>query len=54
MAILFSAVEVSAGEDSVSLLVSGSPKNREDLSGWKAYEYFLMLIKYSLVIKVLG
>ena len=42
MAILFSAVEVSAGEDSVRLLVSGSPKNTEDLSGWKAYEYFLM------------
>ena len=42
MAILFSAVQVKAGEDSVSLLVSGSPKSTEDLSGWKAYEYFLM------------
>ena len=42
MAILFSAVQVKGGEDSVSLLVSGSPKNTEDLSGWKAYEYFLM------------
>ena len=42
MAILFSAVQVKSGEDSVSLLVSGSPKNTEDFSGWKAYEYFLM------------
>lgn len=42
MAVLFSAVEVSAGDESVNLLVSGSPKCAEDLSGWKAYEYFLM------------
>lgn len=42
MAILFSAVRAKSGEDSVSLLVSGSPKSTEDLSGWKAYEYFLM------------
>lgn len=42
MAILFSAVQVKSGEDSVSLLVPGTPKEPEDLSGWKAYEYFLM------------
>ena len=42
MAILFSAVGVKAGEEQTSLLVSGIPKDYEDLSGWKVYEYFLM------------
>lgn len=42
MAILFSAVGVKAGEESVNLLVPGTPKKSEDLNGWKVYEYFLM------------
>ena len=42
MAILFSAVGVKAGEEQTNLLVSGIPKDYEDLSGWKVYEYFLM------------
>ena len=42
MAILFSAVGVKAGEETVSLLVPGTPEKSEDLSGWKVYESFLM------------
>lgn len=42
MALLFSAVTLSAGDDSIKLLVSGTPKSYEDIDGWKAVDYFLL------------
>lgn len=52
MAILFSAVGVKAGEESVNLLVSGIPKGYEDLSGWRAFEHFLMDVDQEADIQV--
>ena len=52
MAILFSAVGVKAGEEQTSLLVSGIPKSYEDLSGWRAFEHFLMDVDQEANIQV--
>lgn len=52
MAILFSAVGVKAGEEQTSLLVSGIPKCYEDLSGWRAFEHFLMDVDQEADIQV--
>lgn len=52
MAILFSAVGVKAGEEQTSLLVSGIPKDYEDLSGWRAFEHFLMDVDQESDIQV--
>lgn len=52
MAILFSAVGVKAGEEQTSLLVSGLPKCYEDLSGWRAFEHFLMDVDQEANIQV--
>lgn len=34
MALLFSAVTVTAGEDEIELLVGGIPREYDDLEGW--------------------
>ena len=34
MAVLFSAVTVTAGEEEAELLVSGIPREYDDLEGW--------------------
>ena len=52
MAILFSAVGVKVGEEQTSLLVSGVPKGYEDLSGWRAFEHFLMDVDQESDIQV--
>ena len=52
MAILFSAVGVRVGEEQTSLLVSGVPKGYEDLSGWRAFEHFLMDVDQESDIQV--
>lgn len=41
MALLFSAVTVSAGDAETEFLVSGIPREYGDLSGWKAFDDFL-------------
>ena len=41
MALLFSAVTVSAGDAETEFLVSGIPRAYDDLSGWKAFDDFL-------------
>lgn len=44
MALLFSAVTVTAGEDEVELLVGGIPREYDDLEGWSEFDdlmYFL-------------
>lgn len=52
MAILFSAVGVKAGEKQTRLLVCGIPKDYEDLSGWRAFEHFLMDVSQEVDIQV--
>ena len=52
MAILFSAVGVKAGEEQTSLLVSGIPKDYEDLNGWRTFEHFLMNVDQEADIQV--
>ena len=52
MAILFSAVGVKVGEEQTSLLVSGIPKDYEDLSGWRAFEHFLMDVSQEADVQV--
>ncbi|MBQ8238077.1 MAG: hypothetical protein IJZ39_08025 [Oscillospiraceae bacterium] len=41
MALLFSAVTVTAGDAETEFLVSGIPREYDDLSGWKAFDDFL-------------
>ena len=41
MALLFSAVTVSAGDAEAEFLVSGIPREYGDLSGWRAFDDFL-------------
>ena len=41
MALLFSAVTVSAGDAETEFLVSGIPREYDDLSGWRAFDDFL-------------
>ena len=38
MALLFSAVTVTAGEDEIELLVGGIPKEYDDLEGWSEFD----------------
>ena len=38
MALLFSAVTVTAGEDEVELLVGGIPREYDDLEGWSEFD----------------
>lgn len=41
MAVLFSAVTLTAGNRQVEFLVAGSPQDADDLDGWAAYEDFI-------------
>ena len=41
MAVLFSAVTVTAGEEEAELLVSGIPREYDDLEGWTIFDDFL-------------
>ena len=41
MALLFSAVTVSAGGAETEFLVSGIPREYDDLYGWRAFDDFL-------------
>jgi len=41
MALLFSAVTATAGDDQVEFLCSGIPREFDDLEGWIAFEDFL-------------
>ena len=38
MALLFSAVTVTAGEDEIELLVGGIPREYDDLEGWSEFD----------------
>ena len=41
MAVLFSAVKVSANSKEVELLTSGIPRELDDLEGWTAFDNFM-------------
>ena len=41
MALLFSAVTVTAGNKQAEFLVGGIPRESEDLEGWTAYDEFM-------------
>lgn len=43
MALLFSAVKVTAGDDETELLVGGIPREYDDLEGWKSFDDFMNL-----------
>ena len=44
MALLFSKVTVTAGNDAVGFLVGGIPKEYDDLEGWNEFDDFLKYI----------
>ncbi len=41
MALLFSAVTVTANEHEVEFLVGGIPREYDDLEGWTAFDNFM-------------
>lgn len=41
MALLFSAVTVTAGDDETELLVGGIPREYDDLEGWTRFDGFM-------------
>lgn len=41
MALLFSAVKVTAGDDETELLVVGIPREYDDLEGWTRFDNFV-------------
>ena len=41
MALLFSAVTVTAGDDETELLVGGVPREYDDLEGWTRFDNFI-------------
>lgn len=41
MALLFSAVKVTAGDDETELLVGGIPREYDDLEGWTIFDNFV-------------
>ena len=44
MALLFSAVTVTAGEDEIELLVGGIPREYDDLEGWSEFDDLMYFI----------
>ena len=52
MALLFSAVTMTAGENQAKFLVGGIPRCYEDLEGWRAYERFLVDIDEEMDVSV--
>ena len=41
MAVLFSAVTLTAGNNQAEFLAAGIPRDTDDLEGWTAYENFM-------------
>jgi hypothetical protein len=41
MALLFSAVRVTAGDEETELLVGGIPREYDDLEGWTRFDHFV-------------
>lgn len=49
MALLFSAVTVTAGEDEIELLVGGIPREYDDLEGWSEFDDLMCFISEETV-----
>ena len=45
MAVLFSAVTLTADNNQVEFLAAGIPRDADDLEGWTAYENFMSSLK---------
>ena len=52
MALLFSAVTVTAGEDEVELLVGGIPREYDDLEGWSEFDDLMYFISEETEVSV--
>ena len=52
MALLFSAVTVTAGEDEIELLVGGIPKEYDDLEGWSEFDDLMYFISEETEVSV--
>ena len=52
MALLFSAVTVTAGEDEIELLVSGIPREYDDLEGWSEFDDLMCFISEETEVSV--
>lgn len=52
MALLFSAVKMTANGEQAKFLVGGIPRCSDDLEGWKAYERFLIDIDKTSDVQV--
>ena len=52
MALLFSAVTVAAGEDEIELLVSGIPREYDDLEGWSEFDDLMYFISEETEVSV--
>ena len=52
MALLFSAVRITAGDDEVEFLVGGIPRELDDLEGWSAFDDFTENITEETEIEV--
>lgn len=52
MSILFSKVVVSNGEQEAELLVSGFPREKDDLAGWLLFEGFVNSLRHECLIQV--
>ena len=52
MALLFSAVTLTANDHDTEFLVSGIPRDTDDLAGWTAYEGFLGEIDEECEVRV--
>ena len=52
MALLFSAVTVTAGDEETELLVGGIPREYDDLQGWTRLENFLEAIDEETEVSV--
>ena len=52
MALLFSAVTVTAGEDEIELLVGGIPREYDDLEGWSEFDDLMYFISEETEVSV--
>lgn len=52
MAVLFSAVTVTAGNEEAELLVGGIPREYDDLEGWTIFEDFLAEISEETQVNI--
>ena len=52
MALLFSAVTVTANEDKIELLVSGIPREYDEMEGWTDFDDFVNLLREESEVSV--